>query len=252
MASFRTIESQHGHHRSEHADWSALPLVSGDQGEGRHRSGRPVPRHASCDHVPRLFPRRRAGAFRRSCADHRGNAAVAGGRAGAPVRSARCRAEHGDRRSAARQGRSGRRRGRDPAVVGRMGREARQCDGGVLEGCAVSHARCRRMAAGAPADGRRVRFPAGLSDPAAARRSHRADAGACNARRAAARRRHPDRISGEHVGAERPAHLPLRCAAEDPRRRWRARAGVCDRGVGISEFTSCPDFTPPASGRHPH
>ena len=61
-------------------------------------------------------------------------------------------------------------------------------DGGVLEGCAVSDARRGRMAAGAQADGGRVRFSAGLSDPAAARRPHRADAGARDARRAAARR----------------------------------------------------------------
>ena len=48
--------------------------------------------------------------------------------------------------------------------------EARQHHRGVLEGCAVSHARRRRMAARAQADRGRIRFSAGLSDPAAARR----------------------------------------------------------------------------------
>ena len=57
--------------------------------------------------------------------------------------------------------------------------------------------------------------------------------GARDARRAAARRRHADRISGEHLGAERPAHVPLRRAAEDPGRRRRARARVRDRGVRL-------------------
>ncbi len=79
------------------------------------------------------------------------------------------------------QERSRRRGRRDPAALRRVGHKARQHDGRVLEGSAVSHARCSRLAAGAQAHGGRVRFSAGLSDPPAARRPHRADARACHA-----------------------------------------------------------------------
>ena len=194
-------------------------------------------------------PRRRAGAFRRACADHRGDAArrAWSGRRGCSIcaTSRRTRAIDAARLAKADPG------GAEGEILllSAAWDEKRDNttaafwkDAPYLTRDAAEWLLARKPTAVA------FDFPQDYPIRLLLDGHDRADGGARDARRAAARRRHADRISGEHVGAERPAHVPVRCAAEDSRRRRRARARVRDRGVG--SLTSRHDA--PASGRHRH
>ena len=129
----------------------------------------------------------------------------------------------------AREPRSRRRGRRDPDPVRRVGHETRQHHAGILEGGALAQPRRRRMAAHAQAYRRRVRLPAGLSDPAAARRQDRAERPARDARRAAARRRDADRVSGQHAALR---HRARSCARRRSKSRTpTARPHACSRST---------------------
>ena len=121
--------------------------TSGDAHQGRHRGRRSVPRLASRHHLPRLH---HVDAQAHFVAHAPTIEATPLSRVVGPARVLDLRdVAPNTPIDAARlaQARSGRRGGRDPAAVRRVGREARQHHGGVLEGRAVADARCRRMAA---------------------------------------------------------------------------------------------------------